>query len=196
MEPRLEEVFRLLDNIDRGVCSFGQLLAFGDFIGVEWTLLYLRESFNLFDATEDSIINLAQFLRFCVDELNGLDILQYFVWKRLNAKSPAVQLCGGGLHRLHGLRLPYQGGVAKRSRCRGLTLQCFTSMPSYKVCTVSISDFLYLAEVGNAGWLHRSIWHPRRTIPIISAFSPRSTPHVTGTSVGTSSSRCLLFCSP
>lgn len=26
--------------------------------------------------------------------------------------------------------------------------QCFTSMPSYKVCTVSISDFLYLAEVG------------------------------------------------
>ena len=134
-------------------------------------------------------------LRFCVDELNGLDILQYFVWKHLNAKSPAVQLCGGGLHRLHGLRLPHQGEIAKRSRCRGLTLQCFTSMPSYKVCTVSISDFLYLAEVGNAGWLHRSIWHPRRTIPIISAFSPRSTPHATGTSVGTSSLRCLLFCS-
>ena len=116
MEPRLEEVFRLLDNIDRGVCSFGQLLAFGDFIGVEWTLLYLRESFNLFDATEDSIINLTQFLRFCVDELNGLDILQHSVWQRLNDKSSVVQLCSGGLRRLHGLRLLHQGGVVKCSR--------------------------------------------------------------------------------
>lgn len=75
MEPRLKEVFRLLDNTDRSVCTFGQLLAFGDFIGVEWTLLYLRESFNLFEATESSIVNLTQFLRFTVDELNGLDIL-------------------------------------------------------------------------------------------------------------------------
>ena len=75
MEPRLKEVFRLLDNTDRGVCTFGQLLAFGDFIGVEGTLLYLRESFNLFEATESSIVNLTQFLRFTVDELNGLDIL-------------------------------------------------------------------------------------------------------------------------
>lgn len=74
MEARLKEVFRLLDNNDRGECSFKQLLEFGDFIGVEWTLLYLREAFNVFDATEESIINLSQFLRFSVNELNGLDI--------------------------------------------------------------------------------------------------------------------------
>lgn len=75
MESRLEEVFRLLDNEGRGECSFRQLLTFGDFIGVEWTLLYLREAFNLFEASEDAIINLSQFLRFTVSELNGLDIL-------------------------------------------------------------------------------------------------------------------------
>ncbi len=75
MESRLEEVFRLLDNEGRGECSFRQLLAFGDFIGVEWTLLYLREAFNLFEASEEAIINLSQFLRFTVSELNGLDIL-------------------------------------------------------------------------------------------------------------------------
>lgn len=74
MEVRLKEVFRLLDSNDRGECSFRQLLEFGDFIGVEWTLLYLREAFNVFDATEESIINLFQFLRFTVNELNGLDI--------------------------------------------------------------------------------------------------------------------------
>ena len=74
MEARLREVFRLLDVTDQGECSFKQLLVFGDFIGVEWTLLYLREAFNVFDATEDSIINLSQFLRFTVNELNGLDI--------------------------------------------------------------------------------------------------------------------------
>lgn len=74
MEARLREVFRLLDVTDQGECSFKQLLVFGDFIGVEWTLLYLREAFNVFDATEDSIINLSQFLRFAVNELNGLDI--------------------------------------------------------------------------------------------------------------------------
>lgn len=74
MEARLREVFRLLDITDQGECSFKQLLVFGDFIGVEWTLLYLREAFNVFDATEDSIINLSQFLRFAVNELNGLDI--------------------------------------------------------------------------------------------------------------------------
>ena len=74
MEARLREVFRLLDVTDQGECSFKQLLLFGDFIGVEWTLLYLREAFNVFDATEDSIINLSQFLRFSVNELNGLDI--------------------------------------------------------------------------------------------------------------------------
>ena len=74
MEARLKEVFRLLDYNDRGECSFKQLLEFGDFIGVEWTLLYLREAFNVFDATEESIINLFQFLRFTVNELNGLDI--------------------------------------------------------------------------------------------------------------------------
>ena len=77
MEIRLKEVFGLLDGDDRGECSFRQLLAFGNFIGVEWTLLYLREAFNLFDATEESIINLFQFLHFCVNELNGLDILFY-----------------------------------------------------------------------------------------------------------------------
>ena len=75
METRLEEIFRLLDDEGRGECSFRRLLAFGDFIGVEWTLLYLREAFNYFDATNDTIINLSQFLRFTVNELNGLDIL-------------------------------------------------------------------------------------------------------------------------
>ena len=49
MEARLREVFRLLDVTDQGECSFKQLLVFGDFIGVEWTLLYLREAFNVFD---------------------------------------------------------------------------------------------------------------------------------------------------
>ena len=75
MENRLKEVFLVLDENDNGECSFKQLLSFGDFIGVEWTLLYLREAFNLYDGSEDSIINLSQFLQFCVNELNGLDIL-------------------------------------------------------------------------------------------------------------------------
>ena len=75
MENRLKEVFLVLDENDNGECSFKQLLSFGDFIGVEWTLLYLRETFNLYDGSEDSIINLSQFLQFCVNELNGLDIL-------------------------------------------------------------------------------------------------------------------------
>lgn len=75
MENRLKEVFLVLDENNNGECSFKQLLSFGDFIGVEWTLLYLRETFNLYDGSEDSIINLSQFLQFCVNELNGLDIL-------------------------------------------------------------------------------------------------------------------------
>ena len=75
MENRLKEVFLVLDENNKGECSFKQLLSFGDFIGVEWTLLYLRETFNLYDGSEDSIINLSQFLQFCVNELNGLDIL-------------------------------------------------------------------------------------------------------------------------
>ena len=75
MENRLKEVFLVLDENNNGECSFKQLLSFGDFIGVEWTLLYLREAFNLYDGSEDSIINLSQFLQFCVNELNGLDIL-------------------------------------------------------------------------------------------------------------------------
>ena len=75
MENRLKEVFLVLDESNNGECSFKQLLSFGDFIGVEWTLLYLRETFNLYDGSEDSIINLSQFLQFCVNELNGLDIL-------------------------------------------------------------------------------------------------------------------------
>lgn len=77
MENRLKEVFLVLDENNNGECSFKQLLSFGDFIGVEWTLLYLRETFNLYDGSEDSIINLSQFLQFCVNELNGLDILSY-----------------------------------------------------------------------------------------------------------------------
>lgn len=77
MENRLKEVFLVLDENDNGECSFKQLLSFGDFIGVEWTLLYLREAFNLYDGSEDSIINLSQFLQFCVNELNGLDILSF-----------------------------------------------------------------------------------------------------------------------
>ena len=64
-----------MDENNNGECSFKQLLSFGDFIGVEWTLLYLRETFNLYDGSEDCIINLSQFLQFCVNELNGLDIL-------------------------------------------------------------------------------------------------------------------------
>ena len=75
MENRLKEVFLVLDEKNNGECSFKQLLSFGDFIGVEWTLLYLRETFNLYDGSEDCIINLSQFLQFCVNELNGLDIL-------------------------------------------------------------------------------------------------------------------------
>ena len=75
MENRLKEVFLVLDENNKGECSFKQLLSFGDFIGVEWTLLYLRETFNLYDGSEDSIINISQFLQFCVNELNGLDIL-------------------------------------------------------------------------------------------------------------------------
>ena len=75
MENRLKEVFLVLDENNNGECSFKQLLSFGNFIGVEWTLLYLRETFNLYDGSEDSIINLSQFLQFCVNELNGLDIL-------------------------------------------------------------------------------------------------------------------------
>ena len=81
METRLEEIFRLLDDESRGECSFRRLLAFGVFIGVEWTLLYLREAFNYFDATNDTIINLSQFLRFTVNELNGLDILM--IWQKV-----------------------------------------------------------------------------------------------------------------
>ena len=77
MENRLKEVFLVMDENDNGECSFKQLLSFGDFIGVEWTLLYLREAFNLYDGSEDSIINLSQFLQFCVNELNGLDILSF-----------------------------------------------------------------------------------------------------------------------
>ena len=77
MENRLKEVFLVLDENNNGECSFKQLLSFGDFIGVEWTLLYLREAFNLYDGSEDSIINLSQFLQFCVNELNGLDILSF-----------------------------------------------------------------------------------------------------------------------
>ena len=87
METRLEEIFRLLDDESRGECSFRRLLAFGDFIGVEWTLLYLREAFNYFDATNDTIINLSQFLRFTVNELNGLDIL--LNWER----APSFHIC-------------------------------------------------------------------------------------------------------
>ena len=75
MENRLKEVFLVLDENNNGEWSVKQLLSFGDFIGVEWTLLYLRETFNLYDGSEDSIINLSQFLQFCVNELNGLDIL-------------------------------------------------------------------------------------------------------------------------
>ena len=75
MEQRLKEVFRLLDERDCGECSFQQLLSFGNFIGVDWTPLYLRETFELFDGDERTIINLSQFLRFTVSELNGLDIL-------------------------------------------------------------------------------------------------------------------------
>ena len=123
MEARLREVFRLLDVTDQGECSFKQLLVFGDFIGVEWTLLYLREAFNVFDATEDSIINLSQFLRFTVNELNGLDI-QLF-----NYMVEGFIIYTGFDYRM-----------------REELQNCFTSMPSYKLCTVSISDFLYLAE--------------------------------------------------
>lgn len=75
MESRLKEVFCLLDAKNCGECSFRSLLSFGNFIGVEWTLLYLREAFNIYDGTDDSIVSLSQFLQFCVNELNGLDIL-------------------------------------------------------------------------------------------------------------------------
>lgn len=75
MESRLKEVFYLLDEKNCGECSFRSLLSFGNFIGVEWTLLYLREAFNIYDGTDDSIVSLSQFLQFCVNELNGLDIL-------------------------------------------------------------------------------------------------------------------------
>lgn len=75
MESRLKEVFCLLDEKNCGECSFRSLLSFGNFIGVEWTLLYLREAFNIYDGTDDSIVSLSQFLQFCVNELNGLDIL-------------------------------------------------------------------------------------------------------------------------
>ena len=75
MEQRLSEVFRLLDEQNRGECSFQQLLSFGNFVGVDWTPLYLRETFEMFDGNEQSIVNLSQFLRFTVSELNGLDIL-------------------------------------------------------------------------------------------------------------------------
>lgn len=75
MESRLKEVFCLLDEKNCGECSFRNLLSFGNFIGVEWTLLYLREAFNIYDGTDDTIVSLSQFLQFCVNELNGLDIL-------------------------------------------------------------------------------------------------------------------------
>ena len=75
MESRLREVFLLLDEDGREECSFRQLLSFGNFIGVEWTLLYLQESLNKYDATDQSSLTLSQFLYFCVNELNGLDIL-------------------------------------------------------------------------------------------------------------------------
>ncbi|KAK8812825.1 hypothetical protein WA538_002559 [Blastocystis sp. DL] len=123
METRLEEIFRLLDDESRGECSFRRLLAFGDFIGVEWTLLYLREAFNYFDATNDTIINLSQFLRFTVNELNGLD-LQLFNYV------------------VEGF-IVFTGFDA---RIQDELQNCFVSMPSYKVFTVSISDCLYLAE--------------------------------------------------
>jgi len=76
MEQRLKEVFQLLDEDNCGECSFQQLLAFGNFVGVDWTPLYLRETFEMFDGSEQSIVNLSQFLRFTVSELNGLDILR------------------------------------------------------------------------------------------------------------------------
>lgn len=75
MESRLKEVFCFLDEKNCGECSFRNLLSFGNFIGVEWTLLYLREAFNIYDGTDDTIVCLSQFLQFCVNELNGLDIL-------------------------------------------------------------------------------------------------------------------------
>lgn len=35
----------------------------------------MRESFDLYSATEDTSMNEDQFVRFCVSELNGLNIL-------------------------------------------------------------------------------------------------------------------------
>ena len=75
MERRLTEVFRLLDEQCREECTFRQLLSFGNFIGVEWSLLYLQEAFSKYDGTDQSTLTLSQFLHFCIDELNGLDIL-------------------------------------------------------------------------------------------------------------------------
>ena len=78
MENRLKDVFRVLSVA--GECSFRQLLFFGNFIGVEWSLLYLQEAFQLYDGSESSTISLSSFLQFCVEELNGLDILLNINW--------------------------------------------------------------------------------------------------------------------
>ncbi|KAK8803603.1 hypothetical protein WA158_001297 [Blastocystis sp. Blastoise] len=77
MEIRMNDVFNVF-NMGDDKCTLEHTMTFGRFLAVDWSLMYLRETFDVFDATEDYKITRNQFITFCVDELNGLDILSLF----------------------------------------------------------------------------------------------------------------------
>lgn len=123
MESRLQSIFRILDTKNTGECTFKQLLEFGNFIGEEWTLLYLRESFDLYDATESTIVNCSQFVRFCINELNGLNLTRF--------------------------NYLLEGFIAFNKfdyRMKEEMDNCFKGLASFKGYTVGAADFSLLAE--------------------------------------------------
>lgn len=47
----------------------------GRFLGVDWSLIYLQETFDNYTGDYSSLITYQQYIDFCIDELNGMNIL-------------------------------------------------------------------------------------------------------------------------
>ena len=70
----LDDVFTLFNN-GSNKCSFDNMILFGRFLGVDWSLIYLQETFDNYTGDYSSLITYQQYIDFCIDELNGMNIL-------------------------------------------------------------------------------------------------------------------------
>lgn len=75
LAKKLKDIFNTIDKEKTGLISFDEIIHFGTFMRVEWTLSFLREAFDVLFANHDYRIPENQFLDFASSELNGMDLL-------------------------------------------------------------------------------------------------------------------------